>query len=263
MGLIVEEPAPAVRRRALRAVDDAGGLAGELLPDGVDQEHGAVAVENLAAGIANRERRFPPTSQCIVGSQRRMLSPARDRLGEQPRNTAACSSARTILSRWLLINHLRHISLPRNPLCLTWGANSFPRICSRPAALCTVPLVYGGLPAFSLCASRFVSAPPDANGCLVHVPFENRRPGGGLRGSRSLSAAHAAFVRGTEPAAIFIHADVPQGHGGSLEDRRESGQNLFHDRGRNGFQFLAATGAEATGAGLAAADHSGGQGSGA
>jgi hypothetical protein len=37
---------------------------------------------------------------------------------------------------------------------------------------------------------------------------------------RSLSAADAAFVRGTEPAAIFIHADVPQGHGGSLENRR-------------------------------------------
>jgi hypothetical protein len=41
----------------------------------------------------------------------------------------------------------------------------------------------------------------------------------GPRGNRSLSAADAAFVRGTEPAAIFIHADVPQGHGGSLENR--------------------------------------------
>jgi hypothetical protein len=35
----------------------------------------------------------------------------------------------------------------------------------------------------------------------------------------ALTIAGAAFVRGTEPAAIFIHADVPQGHGGSLENR--------------------------------------------
>jgi len=33
-------------------------------------------------------------------------------------------------------------------------------------------------------------------------------------GDRSLSAADAAFVRGSEAAAVFIHAGVPQGHGG-------------------------------------------------
>lgn len=124
------------------------------------------------------------------------------------------------------------------------------------------------LPASSVCASRFESSPPDlppwfhANGCLVNAFLENRRSGGGPRGNRSLSAADAALVRGTESAAIFIRADVPQGHGGSLEDRRESGQNLVHDRGRNGFQFFAATGAEVEGAGLVAADHPGGLGSG-
>ena len=37
-----EEPPPAVRSRALGAVDDAGGFAAELLPDGIDQENGAV-----------------------------------------------------------------------------------------------------------------------------------------------------------------------------------------------------------------------------
>lgn len=47
----LEEPTGAVRRRALRTVDDAGDFAGELLPDGVDQEHGAVAEDDLAAAV--------------------------------------------------------------------------------------------------------------------------------------------------------------------------------------------------------------------
>jgi hypothetical protein len=57
-------------------------------------------------------------------------------------------------------------------------------------------------------------------GRSVNRSLENRCWVVGPRGNRSLSAADAAFVRGTEPAAIFIHADVPQGHGGSLENRR-------------------------------------------
>ena len=46
-----EEPPTTVRRRAPRALDDAGDLAGELLPDGVDQQHGAVAEDDLAVAV--------------------------------------------------------------------------------------------------------------------------------------------------------------------------------------------------------------------
>ncbi len=46
------EPAAAVRGRALGAVDDAGGFASELLPDGVDQERGAVSHHDAAITAA-------------------------------------------------------------------------------------------------------------------------------------------------------------------------------------------------------------------
>jgi hypothetical protein len=39
----------------------------------------------------------------------------------------------------------------------------------------------------------------------------------GPRGDRSLSAADAAFVRGAEAAAVFIHPDVQEGHEGYSE----------------------------------------------
>jgi hypothetical protein len=46
-----EEPPSAVRGRAPGALDDAGDLAGELLPDGVDQERGAVAEDDPAVAV--------------------------------------------------------------------------------------------------------------------------------------------------------------------------------------------------------------------
>lgn len=82
------EPAAAVGCGTAGAVDDAVGLTGELLPDGVDRERRAVAEDDLAAGIANDDNRFLPTSRRIVESQRRMLSPTRDRRGEEPMNAA-------------------------------------------------------------------------------------------------------------------------------------------------------------------------------
>ena len=42
-----EEPAGAGWRGTADAVDDAGELASELLPDGVDQQHGAIVEDNL------------------------------------------------------------------------------------------------------------------------------------------------------------------------------------------------------------------------
>jgi hypothetical protein len=41
----------AVRGRAPGAPDDAGDLAGELLPDGVDQEDGTATKDDLAAAV--------------------------------------------------------------------------------------------------------------------------------------------------------------------------------------------------------------------
>lgn len=56
--LAAKEPPPAFRSQTLSAEDDAGGFAGELLPDGVDQEQGAVAEDDLAARLANDVHRF-------------------------------------------------------------------------------------------------------------------------------------------------------------------------------------------------------------
>lgn len=83
-----EEPAAAVGCGTAGAVDDAVGLTGELLPDGIDRERRAVAEDDLAAGIANYVNRFSPTSRIIARSQRRILSPARDWRGEEPMNAA-------------------------------------------------------------------------------------------------------------------------------------------------------------------------------
>lgn len=57
-GLAAKEPPTAVRCRAHGEPDDAGDLSGELLPDGVDQEQGAVAGDDLAARLANDVNRF-------------------------------------------------------------------------------------------------------------------------------------------------------------------------------------------------------------
>ncbi len=79
----------------MRAHDDAGDRAGQLLPIRIDQQHGAVAEDDLAAVIASHVSCFLPTSRCVVRSHRRTLSPARDRLGEEPRDVVpweACSA---------------------------------------------------------------------------------------------------------------------------------------------------------------------------
>jgi len=52
------EPTPALRRRALRARDDAGDLLGESLPDGVDEPHGPVPDRELRQPIAVRGDQF-------------------------------------------------------------------------------------------------------------------------------------------------------------------------------------------------------------
>jgi hypothetical protein len=61
--------------------------------------------------------------------------------------------------------------------------------------------------------------------CLNRSP-ENRRWVVGPRGDRSLSAADAAFVRGSEAAPVFIPADVPQGHGGLVAALRAAPARL-------------------------------------